>query len=642
MPYRTLSALFRLGLALILLGAYGAHAGTLTFPLDPTGPAFNPERGVYAQATMDASTNFNSLRSQGYALALGIIELEAWRTVPISVAGLNDITTAFNRLRTAGMKAIIRIRYSSDQNGLDATLAQMEAHLQQLQPILNANIDVIVYFQAGMIGAWGEWHTSSNGLDTPAGRQAVWDLLTTYLPATKAIQVRTPGYVNELENLSGLPLASAEAFNGTPRARIAHHNDCFISSDIDWGTYPTTGPIQDALKTQIGNDTRYVPWTGETCSQDADNANCTRGLNELAQFHATSLSGQYHPQVINDLTTEGCWTTIRLKLGHRIQITSATLPDSFVAGQPFTYALKLRNAGWAPFYNPRPVILRLLTPAGGVIQDYALSGANTDPRFWLPENGDFLLTGTLTAPSSFSVTQAGLALWLPDNAVALRSDPDFSVRLANTGLWSASAGHNLLVNNLPVLPPPGEIAIDGNFSDWDRFSAVTTDPTGDQGTGLADFTALWVANDDSYYYFRLQTSSALDFFSSARNNIFIDTDNNAATGFGAVAGRIGSEVMLQAGTAYQQKNGGFNEGVLGSLGFIRAPAGSTNDVEFRLSRNATFLDATPIFAGSTLRVLVESESGAFVTQDTLPNAGTTTYALNTNYVPVELSAMSVE
>ena len=39
--------------------------------------------------------------------------------------------------------------------------------------------------------------------------------------------------------------------------------------------------------------------------------------------------------------------------------------------------------------------------------------------------------------------------------------------------------------------------------------------------------------------------------------MFFDTDNNSSTGYQV----WGSELLVQSGYAYQEKNGGFNDGV---------------------------------------------------------------------------------
>jgi ABC-type phosphate/phosphonate transport system ATPase subunit len=68
------------------------------------------------------------------------------------------------RARDVGVKVILRFVYNEDSSGNDTTLNRMIKHIEQIQSngILVNNADVIAVVQAGFIGAWGEWHSSSN------------------------------------------------------------------------------------------------------------------------------------------------------------------------------------------------------------------------------------------------------------------------------------------------------------------------------------------------------------------------------------------------------------------------------------------------------------------------------------------------
>src|SRR5439155_13237429 len=104
---------------------------------------------------------------------------------------------------------------------------------------------------------------------------------------------------------------------------------------------------------------------------------------------------------------------------------------------------------------------------------------------------------------------------------------------------------------------------------------------------------------------------------TARQNIFIDADNNTVTGFGA-GGYVGSEMLIQGGAGYQEKNGGFNEGGINALGWLAAPAAPATEFELRIARNATYAsDATPVFTGDTIGFVLESETN-FIPSDWVP------------------------
>ncbi|MHC5145328.1 MAG: DUF4832 domain-containing protein [Planctomycetota bacterium] len=424
-----------------------------------SGEIFNPERGFYGWGPMDDSTDYDWIRSQGYSLCYANIDLSSYRQSNINTPKLNELQRAFDRMRSAGVKGIVRITYDNTSAGEDATLAWMETHLQQLQPLFGANTDMVAFFQAGMIGAWGEWHSSSN--DHHLNPQPVWDLLVAYLPPERTIAVRTPAFVNQLEGLDVTPLTPAEAFTGTGRARIAHHNDCWIASITDMGTYDNYSVIREQEKDQIALQSRYTPWGGESCNPSSF-SNCGVAEPEAQRFHATDLNASYEENVINELTTGGCWlTTFAEKLGYRFTLIDAVLPTVLKKGREFSVSIQIQNDGWAPVYNERPVFLRILDGAT-VIADVPLT-QNADPRRWLPEDGVITLGGVARTPSDVTAASVSLALWLPDSVAANQSNPDFSIQLANDNTWDAAQGHNILISSIDVIDfVPGDM--DGNLT----------------------------------------------------------------------------------------------------------------------------------------------------------------------------------
>jgi hypothetical protein len=164
------------------------------------------------------------------------------------------------------------------------------------------------------------------------------------------------------------------------------------------------------------------------------------------------------------------------------------------------------------------------------------------------------------------------------------------------------------------------IAIDGSFGDWAGVPVAWTDAS--ETTTGSDFHLVYVANDDQYLYIRFTLYASNSPFTS-RNNIFIDADDNAGSGFRplGLAG-FGSEMLIQSGTGYQEKGGGFNEGAISGLDWAASPAENATEFELRISRAATFAsDGLPVFASDSIAVLLESENTSFVAVDLAPDIG---------------------
>lgn len=163
------------------------------------------------------------------------------------------------------------------------------------------------------------------------------------------------------------------------------------------------------------------------------------------------------------------------------------------------------------------------------------------------------------------------------------------------------------------------IAIDGSFGDWAGVPVAYNDAS--ETTAGADFRQVYVANDDQYLYLRFTLYAPNSPFTS-RNNIFIDSDDNAGSGFHPLGLGFGSEMLIQSGTGYQEKGGLFNEGAINGLDWAASPAENATDFEVRISRAATFAsDGLPVFAGDTIAVLLESENTSFAAVDLAPDSG---------------------
>ncbi len=590
---------------------------------------FNPERGLYAVLPLECwpKSDYDSIRNLDggtYSLCVSLLKLENFRDREISESRLQEVRDAFDRIREAGLKAIFRISYNdcctNRESCPDATLAMMQTHLSQVRPILEEHSDVIAFIQAGMIGHFGEWHNSTNGLTEPdaaavAMRQTLFDHMLANFPQNRFIQVRTPRYVREITDVLDVPLTSATAFQNTKRARIAHHNDCWLASITDVGTYPDgiNAAERSDLVDEIATHTLYAPWGGETCTtDDFALAVCADAVDEARRLRATYLNGTFYQPLIDALSP--CWENdFKRKLGYRIELVSATLPDATLnAGDAFNYTIKIRNVGWAPFYNKRPVFLRVLA-GGTVVQNVPIA---TDPRHWTPVadtsgDGTHTLSGSAFAAVSVDAANLGFALWLPDDSPRLREDPDYSVQIASTAggspggpsVWDAEAGHNVLKaadSEIDTL-----FRIDGDFGEWDHASTTATlviDDTADTDVET-DIRKIWVADDEDYIYLRIQTWNAIDLLQAPRTQIVFDTDNNSLTGTAFLG--MGSEFFVENGGGFRD----FNDSALQGLDFLRMPVGAVNDVELRVSRAAIYADTgNPVFpdGATAFRVGVNS------------------------------------
>jgi hypothetical protein len=402
----------------------------------------NPERGFYDQFTAFSEgkpiglADLKQLREQNISLLLRLYYLEKFRDQELSTRQLRLIEADFHTIRESGCKCILRFAYSKNLGQPDAPLDIVLKHIEQLKPLLQENADVIAVLQAGFIGAWGEWHGSTNDLEVDEARRAIAGGLLDALPITRCIQVRTPAYKRTIVG-NDQYLTRETAFQETPQARIGHHNDCFLADETDVGTYDRNHLDRDKWYTAL--DSRYVAMGGETC-QPSSFTEFDPARAELARMHWTYLNRGFNPRVIRQWRHNGLYSEAEKLLGYRLALISSDCDPAAPAGGAWKMELRLKNLGWAAPTNPRDVILVLKPQDSSATYQAKLS---VDPRFWLPGE-DIIIQVELGIPPDMPIGKYNLYLELPDPDKRLRDRVEYKIRLANKGLWdSHTALHDL-------------------------------------------------------------------------------------------------------------------------------------------------------------------------------------------------------
>jgi hypothetical protein len=458
----------------------------------------NPERGFYIPLGTKAG-NFNlldveklkayrnkpqQLNGAVYSINVSLVyrayELDIFKDNPLSEDFLNNLQKDFDAVRNAGLKMILRFAYTNNSHGGDckdeykicppygdAPRPIVLKHVQQLKPLFQKNGDVIAVLQQGFIGIWGEnYFTDYFGCASDDGQGRILDsswvhrneflkALLDAMPGNRMVQVRTPQIKQRFVYgshalLTSKPLLLKDAYNKTDIARIGFHNDCFLASEDDYGTFYDYGnsvnkrdTANAILRKYFEADSRYVAVGGETCddafSPQNDCAPFGHAEQEMAAMHYSYLNAAYNNQVNNDWDSLGCMKSIKQKLGYRLILRNAVLPRLAVKGKSFTVQIQLENTGYASPFNPRPVQLLLRNKTTGKLLVFDFS---TQIQKWFP--GKINLKQTFTLASTITAGEYELLLNLPDGYKSLQGNPAYSVRLANEGVWEAVTGYNQL------------------------------------------------------------------------------------------------------------------------------------------------------------------------------------------------------
>ncbi len=529
----------------------------------------NPERGFYRH-TETHSNNYTALnptvlsgyRDDGITLILRVFYLEDFKEGTISNSYLDMMRKDFNEARKAGVKVIVRFAYTQKSTAPygDASLENVLVHIDQLKPILSDNADVITLVQAGFIGAWGEWYYTdhfSTVLGSPneddwVKRRQLVDALLEAMPAKRMVQARTPSIKTTLLQ-NNVALTAGEAFNGTKKARLAHHNDCFLASANDVGTYINI----EAEKAYLEEETNFLAMGGETCGVADPYSLCPNALVELERFHWSYLNIDYHPAVLDSWRGDGCFSEVERNLGYRYRLLDATASTIGKAGSEYLIKINLLNDGWANVYNQRN--LEIVLKNQSTDTEYFFR-TNEDMRFWSFEDTT-TISLTLGIPENMEQGDYSVYVNMPDYEASLYGDPNYSVRFANVGVWEPELGYNNLgitlniadantANNYvgtdvfmqrtePTLNAAA-ITIDGNPSDWDNVPAIFFSGT----NAIAQSIKMY--NDGDSLYMLVSGQNLHDTY-----QLFFDLDKSSSSGYQAWQwANNGAELLVENGIFY--------------------------------------------------------------------------------------------
>ena len=407
-----------------------------------SGAVLNPERGYYYPVDFTSgssalkSSAVKAQRLEGRTLYYLGFYLTDFMKGDISKSYLEKIQTSLDAIRDGGAKCILRFAYKSSENNKpwDPSVDIVLRHVEQLKPILQANEDVIFVLQAGFVGVWGEWYYTQNFIMNPssdadyAPRRKLTDALLDALPASRQIQLRTPQFKMRMFGLSVKDTLTAKtAHSGTPVSRLAGHNDCFGAAADDWGTFDNEPRDRDFWKA----DTRYTIMGGETCNV-SDYCTCQASLKDMEDYHWTFLNSGYHGDVINRWKTQGCADEINNRLGYRLVLLESYRSENPAAGEKFSIALKIENKGFAAPQNPRNAILVFIAE-DGTKHEFPMG---VDPRTWHP--------GVSMARCSFTLPADKGTMYLNLSDPLLPERPEYSIALANEGVFETRTGYNKL------------------------------------------------------------------------------------------------------------------------------------------------------------------------------------------------------
>ncbi|RZJ74218.1 MAG: DUF4832 domain-containing protein, partial [Brevundimonas sp.] len=222
------------------------------------------------------------------------------------------------------------------------------------------------------------------------------------------------------------------AWRARPAGRVGFHNDCFLASDTDVGTYdedPALRARQRAVMEALGD---IAPFGGETCNPADETGarprtDCADILSEGAGFNLAYLNDHYYRRAFHERwIAQGCMDEVRRRMGYRFTLKAAEVPARASPGGTLSVAVAIDNAGWARPMNARPVQV-VLKSAAGQVRRLAVPGV--DARDWGP--GETAVGLDVMVPADLTAGTWRMLLALPDADPRLEGDARYAIRFAN-------------------------------------------------------------------------------------------------------------------------------------------------------------------------------------------------------------------
>lgn len=313
----------------------------------------NPDRGFYIQVSSERPERIEEVSEEVRVILLAF-DLEAYGKGDLPEEKLEELRVALEAAERQHTAVVFRAAYGFRSDVAEPEqIEQMGRHIRQMAELLNVYSERILVVQAGMLGAYGEWHSGRYLEGTEEERRESrlyllrqWE---EYLNPDIKVAVRRQRFVREAEEA------------GILAGRLGIHNDALLSTHSDMGTYddPELGREEELdwsnnrLSGQINGG--EMPEPGErNAPENAD--------REFGRLHLSYLNLKYNEEIISMWSRQvmdgmDAKTCLENHLGYRLFLSEIAVRQAYfpweisgegTCGGGMKVSITLCNAGYAP------------------------------------------------------------------------------------------------------------------------------------------------------------------------------------------------------------------------------------------------------------------------------------------------------
>lgn len=394
------------------------------------------ESGVtYNKNIVNASTQLYHLRVDISVFSKAVNGDSDKALSQTSLDGLNGL---LSYLKEKDKNAVVRFAYDPSYGGKkdqEPALSVMLNHIAQICSVLNDHKNTVTAIETGLIGPWGEMHSSKI-----ANAENINPIIESFLTNTQSIPVlvRTPKMIYNylgitIKDIDGYAIASTEK-----AYRLGLYNDGYLGSDSDLGTYSDRAREIEFLSRQ----TDRLPYGGEVVIPDSKLHDIQTCLPEMYKINLSYLNVEWNNQVIdkwkNSKYTQKCgsdkayygksaFTYIENRMGYRFVLKKSVF-DYSEETETFAVGLTLDNVGFGNLNRVKSAKLLFVDGDGNVKAELKAA--------------DFAGEADYSCSVNFKPESDSYEVYLRVYGEEVEGVPKYCVQFANDGLWNEALKAN--------------------------------------------------------------------------------------------------------------------------------------------------------------------------------------------------------
>lgn len=370
----------------------------------------------------------------------------------------DTVAASFTSIRANNFMCIVRVVYDYVGNGSasDPAPSRVLTHINQLASTFNSNKDVILFYQSGMLGSYGEWFESANHgndnwpiEDNGGGLKLAMVQRQLEQWTDRPIAIRYPRHLRWFLNDESTvddatPQPSSPRITGTGNAdRLTEHDDSFLANPTNGGTYHFNGEDERGDKAwqiaRMAAKNLFISVEQEDFGDQGQGAKDLRESrwSEFEDRRVISFSEDYTAATMDWWATEvnpDTGRTYRQDMdryaGYRLVLVRGSFPTSVVNTDNYVFSLTWKNVGWTTTHKAFTPKVKFGSQA------VVTATADKTSKAVLPGGAEVTITYTVNTPATTGSQALKFEYDDPDSL----TDVAYNLRPANVGIYDTGTG----------------------------------------------------------------------------------------------------------------------------------------------------------------------------------------------------------